>query len=309
MRIRELISMKNRMGLKVGHPDDTLIDTVRTMSEHNIGALPIVNDEGDIVGIVSERDIMRALAADHAGLLQRDVGDLMTTSVLTCEPDNDADSVYELLTEKKIRHIPVVEKGKLSAILSIRDFEDAHRRTKQQALSDDLTGLHNLRHFLSILDNEFNRYRRFREPLAVASIKIDRLDRVSASQGHAASDRLVRRLAEILAEQIRAYDGVGRVADDRFAIVFPNTDAKTAARACERLVWAVRATAPGGAKEEAEFTVSIGLTFANQHNYDGGSILKRADELAAIAAVSGGDCIEVDESAADGDTDAGKLSA
>lgn len=290
MRIRELLVQKNQTKLTSIQSSLSLLDAARILAENNIGALPVVENDARIVGIISERDLVRAFANSPHHCFNKPVSEIMITAVITCGTDDLMDGVYETMSSKNIRHIPVVEDAKLCAMLSIRDFEFAHKRLKSQSLSDDLTGLHNLHHLLTILDGEFNRYRRFRSALSVAAIKVDRFEEISKSQGPEAGDRLMTKLTGILVDETRAYDSIGRTADDRFAIVYPNTDAKTAIRACDRIMRAVRAQAEGDVSDWS--SISIGLAHANTEICDGMSILKWAGELVQLAADSGGDCIE-----------------
>lgn len=101
--------------------DATLIDAVRVLSEHGIGAL-VVSAEGNTVdGIVSERDIVRRLATDEADALTATVGEAMTADVHTCAADATADEVMHTMTTYRLRHLPVVEDGQLSGLVSIGD--------------------------------------------------------------------------------------------------------------------------------------------------------------------------------------------
>ena len=294
MRIRELLVQKSQQELKTIKPGDRLLEAADVLATNNIGALPVVEEDNTIVGIVSERDMVRSLVGLQQDIFARTVRDVMIRSVVTCVSDDLMDDVYEIMVEKGFRHIPVVENGKLSGMLSIRDFEFAHKRLRSQALSDDLTGLHNLRHLLHILDGEFNRYRRFRSPLSVIAIKVDKLVDICGEKGHAAGDVVIKTLADILVDVTRTYDSIGRTSDDGFAVVFPNTDSKTAKRACERIMRAVRTHQV--AEGDAWTTVSIGLAHADVNVAEGMSILKRAGDRVQMASECGGDCIEAPDS-------------
>ncbi len=295
MRIRELLAHKMPIELQAIQAHVSLLDAARILTANNIGALPVIDDDRAVIGIVSERDLVRAFVEYHDEGLDRPVSDIMITSVVTCCCDDPADDIYETLGARGFRHIPVVEGGKLRAMLSIRDFELAHKRLKSQSLSDDLTGLHNLRHLLTILDGEFNRYRRFRAPLSVAAVKVDQLEEISRSKGPVAGDGLMKKLSKILVEETRAYDSIGRTAEDRFVVVFPNTDPRTAVRACERIMRAVRSGADAAADDTGWSTISIGLAHANFEICEGMRILQWAGELVQAASENGGDCIEVPE--------------
>ncbi len=107
-------------------PRQTIRETLVLLAEHNIGALVAV-DEGDRpIGILSERDIVRAAARDEK-VFGRSVGDLMTRNVVVGVPEDDLKAVGHTMTERRIRHLPVVEQGKLVGIVSIGDIVKAQR--------------------------------------------------------------------------------------------------------------------------------------------------------------------------------------
>ena len=85
------------------------------------GALVVSSDGKHIDGIVSERDIVRGLAAQHGALLDEPVSSIMTSTVFTCSPDDDVELLMAVMTERRIRHVPVVSDGVLSGIISIGD--------------------------------------------------------------------------------------------------------------------------------------------------------------------------------------------
>jgi CBS domain-containing protein len=99
---------------------DRVGDLVHALAEHNVGALVVV--EGDaVVGVVSERDVVRHLARDGADVLDRRLADIMTTSVVTCAPGDTIDAVAETMTQRRIRHMPVIDGDRLAGIVSIGD--------------------------------------------------------------------------------------------------------------------------------------------------------------------------------------------
>lgn len=110
--------------------DAPVADAVAGLCERNVGALVVTapagqaDDEagGDLVGILSERDVVRALAGADAGtVLEGPVSALMSTEVTTCEPRATVDDLMRLMTDRRIRHIPVVDGGRLAGIVSIGD--------------------------------------------------------------------------------------------------------------------------------------------------------------------------------------------
>jgi CBS domain-containing protein len=104
----------------------TLRDAVRALGERRIGALVVSGDGRAIEGIVSERDIVRAAAALGESSLDRSVGSVMSTDVITCSAGDGVDRLMSLMTERRIRHLPVVdERGHLTGIVSIGDVVKA----------------------------------------------------------------------------------------------------------------------------------------------------------------------------------------
>ena len=102
-------------------PDRPVGEAVAELAERRIGALVVSADGADVAGIVSERDIVRGLAECGAALLDQPVESLMTRDVLTCSPDDTGRGILGYMTERRIRHVPVVENGRLSGMVSIGD--------------------------------------------------------------------------------------------------------------------------------------------------------------------------------------------
>jgi len=101
--------------------DRSVQEAVRLMTDKNIGALVVVNEAGDISGIVSERDVVANLANGQADLLAAPVSRIMTREVFTCGPCDSTEQLMAQMTNSRIRHLPVKEDGKLAGIISIGD--------------------------------------------------------------------------------------------------------------------------------------------------------------------------------------------
>jgi len=101
--------------------DKTVAGAVAQLRAHGIGALVVSSDGQHIDGIVSERDIVRALHTRHESLLEEPVRSIMTSTVFTASPEDDVESVMAAMTERRIRHVPVVNDGYLCGIISIGD--------------------------------------------------------------------------------------------------------------------------------------------------------------------------------------------
>ena len=116
-----------RKGVKVFtiRPEQSIRQALAALAEHNIGALIVVETDRP-VGILSERDIVRAAAREEAVFTRR-VSELMTRDLIVGVPEDDLKSVGRTMTERRIRHLPVVEKGRLVGIVSIGDVVKALR--------------------------------------------------------------------------------------------------------------------------------------------------------------------------------------
>lgn len=108
-------------------PEETVTALLSTLAEHNVGALVVCSDD-QVTGIVSERDVVRQLAERGADMLNATVSDIMSTSVVSCSSKDKVDSVAETMTERRIRHMPVIDDGQLVGIVSIGDVVSSRIR-------------------------------------------------------------------------------------------------------------------------------------------------------------------------------------
>jgi CBS domain-containing protein len=120
MRISDVLRAKGGEVVTV-RPDLTVRELVAVLAEHNIGAVVVASDSSSpVMGIASERDIVRHLA-EGPQVLDQPVEHIMTSEVHTCEPQETVDSLMHLMTEHRIRHVPVMVDGALGGIISIGD--------------------------------------------------------------------------------------------------------------------------------------------------------------------------------------------
>lgn len=137
MRISEVIRRKGAEVVTI-RPDETVTDLLALLAEHNIGAVIVSTDGGSTVGgIVTERDVVRHLNSDGTTVLRAPVAEVMTAEVITCSVDDDLQTLARTMTEKRFRHLPVVEDGELLAIVSIGDIVK-NRIDELQAENDQL---------------------------------------------------------------------------------------------------------------------------------------------------------------------------
>lgn len=126
MRIRDILNQKGHDVVTIA-PDRTVSQAVERLVEHDIGAL-VVEDEGEVVGIVSERDVLRLGNRDPELWRDTPVAEVMTRELLVGVRDDDLDYVMEIMTENRVRHLPIVEDDELHGIVSIGDVVHASRR-------------------------------------------------------------------------------------------------------------------------------------------------------------------------------------
>lgn len=120
MRARDFLALKHQKVVTC-RPDDTIEAAAAALTTHNIGAMPVTDAAGALVGIISERDLVRAFAAKGFVIQKLTVGDLMTRDVATCGLDDIVISTRSLMKKHGCRHVPIVENGKVQGIISIRD--------------------------------------------------------------------------------------------------------------------------------------------------------------------------------------------
>ena len=120
MRIGDVLHAKASSEVVTIDPDAGVRELVAKLAEHNVGALIVSSDGTTLDGIVSERDVVRHLHSDGT-VVNNTVAAIMTTVVETCDEDSDVHELMKVMTQRRIRHVPVVHDGRLIGIISIGD--------------------------------------------------------------------------------------------------------------------------------------------------------------------------------------------
>lgn len=121
MKISDVLRNKGTDVFTVS-PESTVTELLAALDEHGIGAVVVTSGDGVVVGIVSERDVARRLHRDGVAVLEGPVSAIMTRQVQTCDEEEQVADLAARMTERRIRHVPVLRDGKLHAVVSIGDI-------------------------------------------------------------------------------------------------------------------------------------------------------------------------------------------
>jgi len=136
MTVRAILDLKGRDVTTIA-PEKTLGDAASLLSQHKIGALVVTGADRRVTGILSERDIVKAVSVDGAAALEEKIAERMTREVVTCAPHDTMAELMGRMTAGRFRHLPVVENGRLVGIISIGDVVK-HRLAEMERESSEL---------------------------------------------------------------------------------------------------------------------------------------------------------------------------
>jgi len=120
MQVKHVLHEKGREIISITS-DATLSEAARLLARRRIGAVLVLGEDGSLAGILSERDVVRAVADESVAALARPVSGFMTRELTTCSEEDTIDGLMELMTHGRFRHVPVVSEGRLIGIISIGD--------------------------------------------------------------------------------------------------------------------------------------------------------------------------------------------
>ena len=124
MKINDLLKTKGGNVITVNQ-NRSVYDAIKVLFENKIGAVLVNNDNEDVIGIISERDILRECYRDSDKLKDVQIKDVMTRELIVGEPEDEISYVKQVMIENRIRHLPVIDNDKLTGILSMRDIVEA----------------------------------------------------------------------------------------------------------------------------------------------------------------------------------------
>lgn len=126
MKIREILATKGRRVHRI-EPSETILGAIEQMAKRDIGSLMVIDKSDEILGIVTERDCLREVAKG-TDCRKVQVSEITTREIAIAEPDDDLSHVLDTMAAKRCRHVPVIEAGKLSGMISVRDAINARLR-------------------------------------------------------------------------------------------------------------------------------------------------------------------------------------
>ena len=144
MNVRQILAGRSVADIATVSEQETLGDAAKLLAQRRIGALIVTGADGGVAGILSERDIVRRLAADGGDCLSASVASAMTANVISCAPNDSAQSLLERMTDGRFRHMPVMDEGALAGVISIGDVVKAHIseiEMEKQAMEDMIKGV------------------------------------------------------------------------------------------------------------------------------------------------------------------------
>lgn len=125
MNVASILKVKGQ-AVTTARPDTTLLDITQKLAAKKIGAIVIVGESGRVAGIISERDVIRAIAERGVSALTIPVAEVMTRNVIVCHKTQPVDELMELMTQGRFRHLPVIDDDSLVGIVSIGDVVKNH---------------------------------------------------------------------------------------------------------------------------------------------------------------------------------------
>ncbi len=123
MKIRDLLKIKGRPVIAI-RPNETVAAAIQKLAEYDRGSIPVCNEKGELVGIITERDIVRKCFVSMDALVSIKIEDVMTKGVAIGAPEDDLDYAISVMKQKRIRHLPIVDQQQVVGMISMRDLLD-----------------------------------------------------------------------------------------------------------------------------------------------------------------------------------------
>jgi diguanylate cyclase (GGDEF)-like protein len=268
---------------------DSVLVLAEKLRKHRIGALVIVDDKFYPVGIVTERDIVRAFLKYKERTFDKEAHAIMRYPVMGVTPDESIETAADLMAAKMVRRVPVVENNRLVGIISFEDITHALEQSnamlraqaeelREKANRDSLTGLYNKGYIMEQLDYHIELAKRSDDAMSLLMIDIDHFKTVNDTHGHLCGDEVLKELAGIFQERMRAVNIAGRYGGEEFVIIVPMSNFESAQHIAERLRKTVAQHDFRWGSRTVKITVSIGVAIWNKQSRSGKELVQIADD-------------------------------
>ena len=142
MKVKDILAAKGSFVITV-HQDKTVFEALETFAKHKVGSLLVVDDDNNPVGIIGARDVLMETVRVVEGIKKNRVKDIMTRDIIVAAPEDDIEQIEKVMTKNRIRHLPIIERGKIAGIVSIGDVVKAQLKdlhVKNRYLKDYVSG-------------------------------------------------------------------------------------------------------------------------------------------------------------------------
>jgi len=142
MKVKDILQEKGADVATIG-AEKTVSEAIKSLVEKNIGSLLVLDEKSAIVGIITERDILKECDRRYESLMQTKVKDVMVRNVIVASPEDDIDYVENIMTENRVRHLPIISGQKLEGLISIGDVVKVQRgecKVENRYLKDYISG-------------------------------------------------------------------------------------------------------------------------------------------------------------------------
>ncbi|MEM5501639.1 GGDEF domain-containing protein [Ahrensia kielensis] len=299
MLIHELICQKISTEIDYVAPEATFLELASLLSKTKVECLVVTDEQGAMIGLITERDVVTAVGSVYQEIPDLIARDIMSTKIVSCKSTDSISSVLNEMQSLNIRHMPVVDNGKIITVIGIADLQMICQKLDKLAITDSLTGLFNRRAYENAMLAEYSRFKRHKFNFSIAILDIDFFKKINDTHGHSAGDMVLVEFAKTLRTNVRAYDFLARIGGEEFALILPNTELSDAIRVCEKLSNAIRAIELFNDSGMIKVTASFGVTAVSSAFSDVDEMIKFSDDLLYEAKEQGRDRIVAKSVASD----------
>ncbi len=248
----------------------TARECARLIAKERIGCL-VVLEKGKPTGMITERNFVHLVKRGRCNPDRIKASDIMSSPLISISPNADFAEAMQMFNTKGIKRIPVISRGKVTGLLSLRDMieysnialttlDEKHEKLKSQTSLDPLTGVLNKRAVTSAVRKEFERVSRYGGRSTLLFVDIDHFKKVNDRHTHLAGDAVLKQLGKLLNDVCREIDVIGRFGGEEFIIIAPNRKKYHAVRFGERLRKEVEDHTFSYRDTKIRLTVSIGIS-------------------------------------------------